>query len=275
MSEAERLISGPTLRRLLSLVKKHTGIYMEERKRELLLGRIRPRMKELGLSSAEAYIDYLENHKDEIQKFVNSVTTNETIFFRTPAIWDFFGGDFLKSWFQKNAGETLRIWSAAASTGEESASIGIMCEEFKRLNPRFHYRIYASDIDTDVLEGARKGVYKERSMEDLRKRSPDIFNRYFKGRDSAELQLHPSVMANIEFFQHNLHSRGTRTAFFDVVFLRNVLIYFNEPDQELVLKNMHASLKPQGVLIIGEAESLARLNTSFEYTKPLIYKRAV
>ncbi|WP_413586721.1 CheR family methyltransferase [Bdellovibrio sp. HCB274] len=274
MSEAERVITGPALRKLLSLVKKHTGIFMEERKRELLMARIRPRMKELGFASAEEYIDHLENHKDEIQKFINCVTTNETVFFRTPSIWDFFGKDYLKAWSQKNPDEIMRIWSAAASTGEESASIGILCEEFKRANPRFRYRVYASDIDTDVLEGARKGTYKERSMEDLRKRSPEIFQRYFKGRDESVLQLHPAVLGNIEYFVHNLHSRGTRTAFFDVVFLRNVLIYFNEQDQELVLKNMHASLKPEGVLIIGEAESLARLKTSFDYTKPLIYKRA-
>ncbi len=274
MTEAERTLSGPVLRRLISLVKQHTGITMEERKRELLFSRIRPRMKELNLPSAETYIDYLENHKEEIQKFVNTITTNETIFFRTPVIWDFFGNEFLKNWMQNNPGETLRVWSAASSTGEESASIGMMCEEFKRSHPNFKYKIYASDIDTDVLDNARKGLYKERSIEDLRARMPQLFHRYFLNSTKPEPQLSEAVLSNIEYFVHNLHSRGTRTVFFDIVFLRNVLIYFNEPDQELVLRNVYASLKPHGVLIIGEAESLARLKTSFEYTKPLIYKRA-
>jgi chemotaxis protein methyltransferase CheR len=103
---------------------------------------------------------------------------------------------------------------------------------------------------------------------------PQLFHRYFNNSTKADPHLCESVLGNIEYFVHNLHSRGTRTVFFDIVFLRNVLIYFNEPDQELVLRNIYASLKPQGVLIIGEAESLARLKTSFEYSKPLIYKRA-
>ncbi|WP_413560339.1 CheR family methyltransferase [Bdellovibrio sp. HCB209] len=274
MSEAERKLSAPTLRRLIHLVKKHTGIFMEERKRELLFARIRPRMKELNLQSAEQYIDHLESHKDEIQKFVNSVTTNETVFFRTPIVWDFFGQDFLKNWFKKNPDEVLRVWSAASSTGEESASIGMMCEEFKRNHPTFRYRIYASDIDTEVLDNARRGHYKERSIDDIHKRMPELFHRYFVKSTKPDPQLCEAILGNIEYFVHNLHSRGTRTAFFDVVFLRNVLIYFNDPDQELVLRNIHASLKPDGVLIIGESESLARLKTSFEYTKPLIYKRA-
>ncbi|QDK44510.1 protein-glutamate O-methyltransferase CheR [Bdellovibrio sp. ZAP7] len=273
-TEAERTLSGPALRRLISLVKQHTGITMEERKRELLFSRIRPRMKELSLTTAEAYIDYLESHKEEIQKFVNTITTNETIFFRTPVIWDYFGNEFLKNWSKNNPGEILRVWSAASSTGEESASIGMMCEEHKRSTPGFQYKIYASDIDTDVLDNARKGVYKARSIDDIRSRVPQLFHRYFINSTKADPHLCESVLGNIEYFVHNLHSRGTRTVFFDIVFLRNVLIYFNEPDQELVLRNIYASLKPEGVLIIGEAESLARLKTSFEYSKPLIYKRA-
>lgn len=273
-TEAERTLSGPALRRLISLVKQHTGITMEERKRELLFSRIRPRMKELNLSTAEAYIDYLESHKEEIQKFVNTITTNETIFFRTPVIWDYFGTEFLKNWSKNNPGEMLRIWSAASSTGEESASIAMMCEEHKRSTPGFQYKVYASDIDTDVLDNARKGVYKARSIDDIRNRMPQLYHRYFINSTKADPHLAESVLGNIEYFVHNLHSRGTRTVFFDIVFLRNVLIYFNEPDQELVLRNIYASLKPQGVLVIGEAESLARLKTSFEYSKPLIYKRA-
>lgn len=267
-TEPERKLDGAALQRLIALVKKHTGITMEERKRELLSSRIRPRMKELNLATPEAYMDYLEAHKHEIQKFVNVVTTNETVFFRTPIIWDYFSQEFLKAWQKKNPDETLRIWSAASSTGEESASIGIMCEEFKRSHPTFKYRIYASDIDTDVLENARKGMYKERSINDIRTRMPDLYTRYFKNPTTPEPQLCDAIMENLEYFVHNLHSRGTRLTFFDIVFCRNVLIYFNDADQELVLRNMYASLKPEGVLIIGESESLARLKTSFEYSKP-------
>ncbi|MBO9665368.1 MAG: protein-glutamate O-methyltransferase CheR [Bdellovibrio sp.] len=273
MSEASEKLSGATLRRLLQLVKVHTGITMEERKRELLFGRIRPRMRALGHETPEQYVDYLESNSEETQEFVNRVTTNETLFFRTPIIWEFFTTSYLPEWYAKNPDQVLKIWSAASSSGEEACSIAMSCEEFRLKNPSFRYKIQASDISTDVLNIARHGNFKDKSVEDLRKKQPMIFEKYFRENSSGQARFAEHVLGTIEFFVHNLHNRSPKTEFFDLVFLRNVLIYFNEADQELVLRNIHGALKNGGTLIVGESESLARLKTSFEFSRPLIYKR--
>ncbi|MGN6703663.1 MAG: CheR family methyltransferase, partial [Burkholderiaceae bacterium] len=124
-------LDAPTLAGLLGLVHRHTGITMSERKSVLLQGRLRPRLRALSLTRYQDYLDFLARHPDEVQRFINLVTTNETSFFRTARVWEFFTNTFLPAW-QANArpGQPLRIWSAAASTGEEAYSIAMLCDDF-------------------------------------------------------------------------------------------------------------------------------------------------
>lgn len=248
---------------------------MEERKRDLLLSRIQKRMRVLKLATPEEYLFYLINHQEEIQFFVNLATTNETLFFRTPAIWEYFKTDFLASWAVKNPKSTLRVWSAASSSGEEACSIAILCEEYRRLNPEFKYRVYGSDISTDVLEQARKGLFKAKSVEMLKEKFSDFYFKYFKpAAEEGRFQLAEEILANMEFASHNLHNVPLKNGFYDIVFLRNVMIYFSDPDQELVLTHIYSSLKSEGILIVGESESLARLKNNFQFFKPLIYRKS-
>lgn len=246
---------------------------MEERKRELLFARIRPRLRALGLESPEAYLEYLNGHSEETQEFVNMVTTNETLFFRTPLIWDYFRNEYLPQWYAQNPDNTLRIWSAASSSGEESYSIAMTCEEFKLTKPAFRYQISGSDIDTNVLEKARSGIFKEKSAEEFKKKHPEFFEKYFKSLPSGECKASDVLIQRMDFSIHNLHTRPSKIGHYDIVFLRNVLIYFTDVDQELVLRNIYQAVKPGGQLIVGESESLARLKTEFHFHKPLIYKK--
>mgnify|MGYP003343758940 CR=1 FL=1 len=272
MSAAEKL-NGEILSSLLVLVKKHTGITMEARKRELLFSRINRRIRALGLNTPEQYIAYLQDHEDEVQMFVNAVTTNETLFFRTPVIWDYFTKEFLPAWHRKHLEEPLRVWSAASSSGEEAYSIAMVCAEFKEKNPAFKFQISGSDISTDVLNKARSGVFKEKTTLELKAKSPDLYYKYFLRLPNGEHKFKDHLTGSPEFFVHNLHTLGSKIQHFDIVFLRNVLIYFNDKDQELVLNNIHRATKPGGMLILGESESLARLKTSFVFHKPLIYSK--
>ncbi|WP_374033697.1 protein-glutamate O-methyltransferase CheR [Bdellovibrio bacteriovorus] len=273
MAEAAKKLEGAALTRLLSLVKTHTGITMEERKRDMLTARIKPRLRILGLESMEDYIDHLEQGKVEIQDFVNLVTTNETHFFRTQAVWDYFQNEYLPEWYKKNPDTILRIWSAAASTGEEAHSLGMACEEFRFKHPSFKYKVMGSDIDTEVLAKARSGVFRDRTLDELKNRHPALVEKYFREQADGTFRISPVISANLEFFQHNLHKAPPKGLMFDIVFLRNVLIYFNDQDQELVLSNMHRALKSEGMLILGESESLARHKAQFTFKKPLIYMR--
>lgn len=274
MTEAAKQIDGAILTELLALVKEYTGITMEERKRELLFSRLRRRMRALNIEVVSHYVMFLKKNPQEVQEFINLVTTNETFFFRTPLIWEYFRNEFLPQWSAKNPNESLKIWSAASSSGEEAHSLAIACEEFKLTHPGFRYRIYGSDISTAVLDEAKAGLFSGKSIEDFKVKQPALVEKYFKYvPEEKAYKASDLLRVNIEFSIHNLHRLPAKQNFYDIVFIRNVLIYFNDLDQQLVLKNMHSALKSQGILILGESESLARFASPFVYQKPLIYQR--
>ncbi|MBS1984478.1 MAG: protein-glutamate O-methyltransferase CheR [Bdellovibrionales bacterium] len=260
------------LQRTLKLVRIHTGITMNETKRTLVQGRLRPRIRELGLADYSAYLDYLETHKEEIQSFINLVTTNETSFFRTTRVWDFLRKEFLPSWQAKKPTRALRIWSAASSTGEEPYTIGICCQDFRRLNPTFDYQILATDIDTNVLAIAECAEYAGRSIDAFRTQQSALFERYLTPSNDR-YQVVNEVKNKIKFTTHNLFKTPSQRGHYDLVFLRNVLIYFGPEDQEKVLENIGLALNSEGLLVIGESESLNHIRTNFRFKAPLIYER--
>jgi len=264
-------LDGPSLEKILSLVHKLTGISMGVNKKTLIQGRLRPRIRKLGLASYDKYLDYLNTNKDEIQQFINLVTTNETSFFRTQRVWDYFIKDFLPNWWAANPKKTLKIWSGASSSGEEVYTIGICCEEFRIKNPGFNFQIFGSDISSDVVAVATKAEYAGRSIEVFKTSNRALFDKYMQ--PSGEIfKIHPDVKLKIRFGVHNLFNLPKERNFYDIVFLRNVLIYFEPSDIEKVLANISKGLIFNGILIIGESESLSSLKTPFNYRQPLVYE---
>lgn len=259
-----------SLRRLFILVKNHTGVTMDDRKRLLLAGRLRPRLRALGLETLEEYIGHLESDGEEVRKFVSLVTTHETQFFRTPGIWAYLKNDFLPKW---TGTAPLKVWSAASSTGEEAYSLAMTFEDFKLKRPSFSYLIHGSDISEDVVESARSGIFKERTVENLRERDPLLTAKYFEPVGEGRFKAASHLGARLEFFVHNLQLKAPKSEFYDLVLLRNVLIYFSAEDQELVLRRLFQAMKPGAILILGESESLTRLSVPFQFEKPLIYRR--
>lgn len=262
-----------TLRKFLELVHLHTGITMTHAKKTLLQGRIRPRIKKLGLGSYTSYLDLIKNDKNEIQEFINLVTTHETSFFRTQRVWDYFNNDFLPKWSEENPDKVLRIWSAASSTGEEVYTIGICCEEFRSQNAKFNYQILGTDISTTVIAQAILGEYGGRSIENFKTNNKSLFEKYMNIKEDRYC-VTSSVKSKVRFASHNLYNRLPAPNEFDIVFLRNVLIYFDKTDQEKVISNIEKTLCRQGVLVIGESESLNGLSTSLDFFSPLIYKKS-
>ncbi len=272
MLNAENELDHLALLEVIGLIYIHTGITMSEQKKALISSRLRKRLRALSFSSYGEYIDYLKSNDSEIEQFVNVVTTNETSFFRTARIWNHFNQNFLPEWYAKNAGKTLSIWSAAASSGEEVYTIAICCYEFKLKNPLFNYQIFATDISTDVLNEAKEAVYSGRSIELFQSYSKSLFEQYMKSNSADTYVVRDHVRANIEFQRHNLFTSLNRSQKFDIVFLRNVLIYFEAHDQEKVLKNIERMLKPEGHLVLGESDSLTRLETNYAFQSPCLYK---
>lgn len=270
--DIESEIDPATQRALLDKVRRHTGIHMADRKWTLLQGRLRRRLQALALSRYGDYLAVLEERPDEVGAFINLVTTNETSFFRTPRIWDHFWQHLLPEWFRHHRGATLQLWSAAASTGEEAYSMAMLCEEFRERHPAFNYQILATDIASHVLGIGSVGLYQGKSIEGLRRAKPELLAKYFQASGEGYV-VSPTLRSRVLFREHHLHRRLDGAARLDIVFLRNVLIYFDEEGQLSALENVRRAMSPTGVLVIGESESLTRLNVGFDFEQPLIYRR--
>ena len=261
-----------TLVKVIEKVHTLTGITVNETKKTMLQSRLKKRMKKLSIESYEEYMAFLNKDKAEVEHFINAVTTNETSFFRTPRIWDYFQKEFLPQWHAENPKKQLKLWSAAASSGEEAFSLAICCQEFQNKNPGFDYNIFATDISTEVLEEAQKGIYGMRSVEFLRKSKPVVFDQYFSNGAEDTFAISQKLKNKVLFSTHNLFT--VKKEQFHIVFLRNVLIYFSGPDQETVLVNISKSLEDKkGILVIGESESLNRLETPYEFQQACIYNK--
>jgi chemotaxis protein methyltransferase CheR len=270
--DTEREVDQATRRAFFDQVRRHTGIAMSERKWTLLEGRLRRRLRELALSGYRDYLHVLEAKPDEVRDFIDLVTTNETSFFRTPRIWEYFAGQFLPRWFDQHADTPLRVWSAAASSGEEAYTVAMLCEEFRSRHPGFRYRILATDIGDAILRKAAAAHYQGRSIDGLKETHPDLLAKYFIAAEGG-FSAGPALRTNVSFRKHNLHEPPARDIGpMDVTLLRNVLIYFDTEGQQAVLENVRRAMAPNGVLIVGESESLSRFDMGFGFEQPLIYR---
>jgi len=264
-------LTPEVLTTLIALVREHTGIAMTQRKSILLERRLQPRLQALSLHSYQDYLDRVVSDRDEVAHFIDLVTTNDTLFFRTPQVWDYFRDRYLPGWTRAHPGQTLKIWSAAAASGEELYSIAMLCEQFQQQVPSFRYQILASDISQQILNAAKAGQYSGRSVERIRLSHPDLLRKYFTASPYG-VQVNQQLQQNVSFQLHNLLEPLRPPQRFDVVFLRNVLIYFDAEHQETVLRQARHSLKDDGRLILGESETIARLGTGYQFEFPMIYK---
>lgn len=269
-------MDAATLQRALKLVYQYTGITLAEGKKTMLQSRMRQRMRQLGLPSYRAYLDWLENTPAERQPFIDVVTTHQTTFFRTPKVWDYFREQFLPHYLHTHGTDSvLRLWSAAASTGEEACSIAMCCEEFKRQHPRFNYDILATDISTEVLAQAQQGEYTGATVTHFRTKHPELFARYNHSSLPERFALPKALHQRIRFQPCNLMlPQQPWKEHFDLVFLRNVLIYFSLEDARRIVQRLAPTLRHSGQLIIGESESLSGQEVPFQFIQPQVYRRS-
>lgn len=273
MSQLEPVdISEACFNEFVSLVHDMTGITIRCNRRAMLVGRLRSRIRNLQLSSYESYLAYIKSHREEHDQFINVITTNETYFYRTPRIWEYVTKEFLPRWCEENPGRTLSVWSAAASTGEEAHTLGILLQQFKEHHPGFEYRVLGTDISPRVVDIAVKGVYKGRSIARFREAEKTIFTKYMTGDDEHGYSVLPEIKSRIQFNISNLFNENTKRGTYDLILLRNVLIYFSKEEQKTVMSILHSQLVPQGIAIIGESETLKNIETDFEPVKPTVYR---
>lgn len=254
--------------RVRRLIYQHAGISLQPGKQAMVYSRLSRRLRETGHTGFGAYLDELERHGSaaEWQEFVNCLTTNLTAFFREEHHFQ-----ILAEALQARSGQTLRLWCNAASTGEEPYSLAMTLVE--SLGAHTSARLLATDIDTKVLATATRGVYTA----DARGLSPQRLKAHFlrgKGANAGHIRVRPELARLIDFQPFNLMS--TRWDFdpgFDIVFCRNVMIYFDAPTQARLMERMHAAMKPGGLLFVGHSEHFAESRSLFKLRGKTVYER--
>jgi len=272
-------LSEDELTRFRGLIYEWAGITLTPGKRHLIINRLSRELEHTGCRSFRDYTEQLlADPTGELrQRFINALTTNKTAFFREP---DHF--QILAEQLRRPSRELasalargLRIWCAASSTGEEPYTLAsVLSETLSR--PQFlTARIVASDIDTRVLETARRGIYGEAAVSELPHAVTERMFAPGRGRFAGSYRIRRELRERVSFFRHNLLGDSrVELAPFDVVFLRNVLIYFDAPNQRRVIEHVARHLAPQGLLFLGHSESLLAQDSEFSFVAHTVYRFA-
>jgi chemotaxis protein methyltransferase CheR len=262
---------------LRSLVRQIAGINLADSKRELVYGRVSRRLRVLGLTSFADYRALLasEDGKDEIGEFTNAVTTNLTAFFREKHHFDYLRDTWLKPRVaDPHASRRIRIWCAAASTGEEPYSIAITVAEAIPDWQRWDIRILATDLDTNVLQQCESGSYREERVAGMpRAMVEKYFTRVGSG-DALRFRVKPELQQMITFRQLNLVQRFPMRGPLDVIFCRNVIIYFDKETQKALFERMAPLQRPGDVMFLGHSETLFKVSDAWSLVGKTVYRRS-
>lgn len=259
--------------RIRTLLYQESGISLGENKQSLVVSRLSKRLRELEIDSFAAYYDHVtqDDSGGEFTRMLDLLSTNKTDFFREPKHFDYLKEQILPALERE---KRIRIWSSACSTGEEPYTIAITLHEHVKNPALWDMDILASDISTRVLAHAAAGLYGEDRITTV---SPDIARRHFlkgRGQSAGLVKVKPHLAKLIKFRRLNLMSDTFPIKSpLDLIFCRNVMIYFDRPTQERLIAKFHRYLKPGGHLFIGHSESLQWLQHDFVTIAPTIYRK--
>jgi chemotaxis protein methyltransferase CheR len=269
MVGAPESITDREFRDIRGWIYQRAGIHLSDQKKALVSGRLASRLRHYQLSHYGEYFNLLQTgaHPDEPQVAVDLLTTNETHFFREPRHFDFLRERIVPS---HPAQRPLRVWSAACSSGEEPYSIAMTLASALGDNA---WEVLASDLSTRVLERARSGHYPMARARTIARGCLEAHCLKGTGRHDGTFLVAPHVASRVQFSQINLNEPLPRIGEFDVIFLRNVMIYFDAPTKQQVMDRILACLRPGGHLMIGHSESLATVDSAMKSVAPAIYRK--
>lgn len=274
------ILSATDFQQLSAFIYNELGIKMPESKNTMLTGRLARRLRALGLDDFSQYCQFLfspKGQQEEMVHLINAVTTNKTDFFREPNHFHYLTRTALPALKRQQRftfRRPLRIWSAGCSTGEEPYTMAMVLAEVQSAQPDFRFQILATDISTRVLEVARRAVYP---MERIEPVSPLHRKNYLlKGRDrrNPEVRIVPELRRLVRFGRLNFMAEEFGVSEkMDVIFCRNVIIYFDKATQEKLVRKFSNCLNPGGYLFLGHSESLHGYQTPFVQVAPTIYQK--
>ncbi|MFW5988066.1 MAG: CheR family methyltransferase [bacterium] len=262
-------------KKIRKLVYENIGVNLTEKKRALIISRLSRRLRKLNLYTFNEYIKYLNNNSEEIETFFNLITTNVTHFFREENHFNYLRDIYLPE-LKQQENKIIRVWSAGCSTGEEPYTLAlVLYEYFKEKNHQIN--ILASDINTDVLNRAAIGIYKKEAVENI---SYEMLTTHFKlgiGKNKGLFKIKDHIKKLVTFKKINLTTvkKFPIKKKLDIIFCRNVFIYFNQKTQRQVLNKFHDYLKANGRLFMGHSERINPEkcgNKCWQMCKPTIYR---
>ncbi len=269
----EYTITEEEFQEISSLIYQESGIALSGGKKSMLISRLSRRLRELGLDRFHDYYRYItsDNRDEEFTRLLDLVSTNKTDFFREQKHFEFMREVILPELAET---KRVRIWSAGCSSGEESYSIAMVLSDWIAHKGRWDCKILASDLSTRVLRKADDGIYE---LEKVKGLDPKQIRRHFlrgRGENTGQIKVKPHLRKMIAFKRINLMAEHfpIKTPL-DLIFCRNVMIYFDRPTQAQLVAKFHHHLKPGGHLFIGHSESLHWVESQFRYVAPTIYRK--
>jgi chemotaxis protein methyltransferase CheR len=257
-----------------TLVAEKTGIMLSDAKRDLVYGRLSRRLRLLGIKRFADYCRLLEDgDEEEMVQFTNAITTNLTSFFREAHHFDYLGGTLLPMLEREKRHRKLRIWSAGCSTGEEPYSLAITIKEKCPRLAGWDVKILATDLDSNVLAKGQAGIYERSRVEDLSRERLRRWFRKGRGVNDGSVKIATELQELITFRQLNLMQEWPMRGLFDVIFCRNVVIYFDKATQRTLFNRYADLLADGGHLFVGHSESLFKVTDRFELIGKTVYRK--
>ena len=252
-------------RQIRDAIYERSGLWFSESSKYLIQKRLSPRAQELSFDSFQKYFYFLQydpRAAAEFDHIFDLVTTNETYFFREPAQLQAFIDEIVPEMLAEKQVKKIRIWSAGCSSGEEPYTIAMLLSESGHFEDAT-FEIFASDINQQVLTKARKGIYRDNAF---RATSPELREKYFVRESEGVWRISDKIKNRVSFGRLNLYdsSRVSLLGYLDVIFCRNVIIYFDDASKKTVVDNFYSRLNEGGFLLLGHSESLISLSSQFK-----------
>lgn len=258
-------------------ITSELGIKLPPSKKHMLEARLQKRLRFLDLPSYGEYCDYVfsqEGMKNELPHLYNVVTTNTTHFFREPKHFDILSQRVLPSLYsRRQSGKRLEVWSAGCSTGEEPYTLAMVLAEFAARNTGFNFSIMASDISTEVLQHGARAIYTFDKIEPVPQAMKKKYLLKSKDPKKGLVRIVPELRSRINFRRLNFMREFDFRHDIDIIFCRNVVIYFDRPTQEVLFKRFCSKLVSGGFLFIGHSESITGLDLPLRQVAPTVYER--
>lgn len=275
--ERSQSLSAADFKRLSEFIYQELGIKMPGAKKTMLEGRLQKRLRVLGFGSFRDYCDYLfspQGSGSELIQMIDLVTTNKTDFFREPEHFDYLRQKVLPEWERKHPGKKLAVWSAGCSTGEEPYTLAMVLAEYAENCAGPDFQILATDISTRVLEKAKMAVYGEERVAPV----PLLLKKKYllrsKDKNSQLVRIVPELREKVRLRRLNFMDGdfGMREKL-DIIFCRNVIIYFDRQTQEKLLNRFYAHMAPGGYIFMGHSETLSGLDVPLTMVHPTVYRK--